>query len=676
MNHPRWRVNRANRFVVLPLALAALMGYISLRDSDFARQVQAKSGLRQLSESSESLRAKRSSLDQAIANEKLNPSTEASKAVEAALSAYTESRAGRMKAIRERMLELESTVRAMGPGMNAQAGRLRQAPETSALMAEHDALTAEFIDLSRHAPASEQEGNDTIATADRLIVGGSELGARNGVVAPGGDVDFYSIEADQGELLSFSASVDKAGAKHKIKFELLAPDGKTRLFSIKSGSAKASGKPSDFSVPKSGRYFVRVKGASAKRASGYDLSVSRGGGLVAPSIRFDEVCTTFDFEMGDAGFTVEPVFGETLWHLSTECGAELTGHTAPTTFYYGIECNNGSVGSALKAPHISAVEECGSTCDYNTGARNASNLVSPAVNVTSPVSLTFNYLLFVESTANVDMTTVGVSTDGGTTWATVLDKEDFINDNAWHSATADLSPFVGMAPSVRVRFTFDSVDSLFNNTTGWHIDDVKICSLPADACASDTEPPLITCPDDITAVAAPACPAAAGTVVTFDTPSVGAGTVSDNCPGATAMCSPATGSIFPVGTTTVTCTATDAAGNTASCSFTITVFNACVQDDTVPGKVILFNTVTGEYRACCGTSFTLTGQGTVTRQGCIYTLQHNAPGWRVTARIDFAVKKGSGSMQLTPGNTVCTITDRDIRNNTCQCALRIYRKPA
>ncbi|WP_415830625.1 HYR domain-containing protein, partial [Gillisia limnaea] len=34
---------------------------------------------------------------------------------------------------------------------------------------------------------------------------------------------------------------------------------------------------------------------------------------------------------------------------------------------------------------------------------------------------------------------------------------------------------------------------------------------------------------------------------------------------------PASGEVFPVGTTTVTFTATDAAGNTASCSFDVTV---------------------------------------------------------------------------------------------------------
>lgn len=77
----------------------------------------------------------------------------------------------------------------------------------------------------------------------------------------------------------------------------------------------------------------------------------------------------------------------------------------------------------------------------------------------------------------------------------------------------------------------------------------------------DTQPPAITCPANITKE--PTCPT--GAVATF------AATASDNCPGVTVVCNPASGSVFPVGTTTVTCTATDTSGNTAACSFTVRV---------------------------------------------------------------------------------------------------------
>jgi hypothetical protein len=48
-------------------------------------------------------------------------------------------------------------------------------------------------------------------------------------------------------------------------------------------------------------------------------------------------------------------------------------------------------------------------------------------------------------------------------------------------------------------------------------------------------------------------------------------TATDNCSEAPTTCSVASGSVFPVGQTPVTCSATDAAENSASCGFTITV---------------------------------------------------------------------------------------------------------
>src|SRR5205823_2814636 len=48
-------------------------------------------------------------------------------------------------------------------------------------------------------------------------------------------------------------------------------------------------------------------------------------------------------------------------------------------------------------------------------------------------------------------------------------------------------------------------------------------------------------------------------------------TAIDDCPGTTVECSPASGSCFVLGTTTVTCTVIDAAGNVASCAFSVTV---------------------------------------------------------------------------------------------------------
>jgi hypothetical protein len=57
-----------------------------------------------------------------------------------------------------------------------------------------------------------------------------------------------------------------------------------------------------------------------------------------------------------------------------------------------------------------------------------------------------------------------------------------------------------------------------------------------------------------------------GRVVTYPPP-----TVTGTCPPLEVVCAPPSGSNFPVGTTPVTCTVTDGAGNSRSCSFTVTV---------------------------------------------------------------------------------------------------------
>jgi predicted outer membrane repeat protein len=179
---------------------------------------------------------------------------------------------------------------------------------------------------------------------------------------------------------------------------------------------------------------------------------------------------------------------------------------------------------------------------------------------------------------------------------------------------------------------------------------------------NDTQPPSITCPANVTAVTSQAtCPSASCQAVSFPAP-----TASDNCPGVTVACSPASGSCFPLGSATVTCTATDTSGNTATCSFMVTTFDVCLQDDATPATVLLFNSQTGDYRFCCGGTV-FTGRGKVRVQGCTISLEHITTDRRVQATVDKATFRGTASLQTPPGVIRCTISDRDIRNNTCKC---------
>ena len=83
---------------------------------------------------------------------------------------------------------------------------------------------------------------------------------------------------------------------------------------------------------------------------------------------------------------------------------------------------------------------------------------------------------------------------------------------------------------------------------------------------NDQTAPVITCPANISVTT----PVGSCTAVVNFTP-----TATDNCAGAvTIVSSPASGTAFPIGITTVTSTATDVCGNSSTCTFTVTVADA------------------------------------------------------------------------------------------------------
>jgi uncharacterized delta-60 repeat protein len=180
---------------------------------------------------------------------------------------------------------------------------------------------------------------------------------------------------------------------------------------------------------------------------------------------------------------------------------------------------------------------------------------------------------------------------------------------------------------------------------------------------NDTEPPSFTsCPASIGAVSSQGCSSTPSSVVNFSAPPT-----TDNCSGVMVSCVPPSGSSFSTGTTTVTCTATDASSNTATCSFGVTVFAACLQDDSNAGNAVLFNPATGEYRFCCGGVLIASGVGTVTKVGCTVTIQHNIADRRVLIKADTSSQKGTASLQKPPGTTKCSITDTNKSSGACMC---------
>jgi hypothetical protein len=183
---------------------------------------------------------------------------------------------------------------------------------------------------------------------------------------------------------------------------------------------------------------------------------------------------------------------------------------------------------------------------------------------------------------------------------------------------------------------------------------------------NDTQPPVFPngCSAPVSVAAVSACPIGTSTVVSYLTPEV-----TDNCPGVRVTCSPPSGSTFPLGTTNVTCTTTDTSGGAAQCSFTVTVFSLCLQDETNAGNFVLVNAMTGDYVFFCNGSPLASGQGTLTTRACIGSIDHTKGDRRVHIQWDTTAAGGRGSgtaiVQVGPNKTVCQITDKNMSNNTC-----------
>lgn len=153
-----------------------------------------------------------------------------------------------------------------------------------------------------------------------------------------------------------------------------------------------------------------------------------------------------------------------------------------------------------------------------------------------------------------------------------------------------------------------------------------------DVTIQDTTDPVVTAPANVVVPATDA----SGAVVSY-----GAATATDLVDGSLpAGCAPASGTLFPLGTTTVNCTATDDAGNIGAASFTVTV-----QDEGAPVVDVPAN-VTVEATGPAGATV---DYGTVTATDDV-----DGPITNVTC------SKASGTVFPIGGTTVnCSATDSE-----------------
>jgi len=144
--------------------------------------------------------------------------------------------------------------------------------------------------------------------------------------------------------------------------------------------------------------------------------------------------------------------------------------------------------------------------------------------------------------------------------------------NVHAEATAVLTPLaIGEASAtdvfgVTVTSDAPSAFSLGSTLVTWTATDANGNSDQATQTVSvvDTTPPALNVPANLALNAT----SSAGATVTFDASATDLGGTL------TAACVPASGSVFPVGTTTVRCTASDSSGNSAEDEFRTTVHGA------------------------------------------------------------------------------------------------------
>ncbi len=230
-----------------------------------------------------------------------------------------------------------------------------------------------------------------------------------------------------------------------------------------------------------------------------------------------------------------------------------------------VNTDSGICGAIVEFGMIGATDNCElESVEVTEGFTSGSEFPIGTTTVTWTVtdasgnSTTSSFDVTVIDNENPEITCPGdmtVSTEEGLDYAVVEFNDATAIDNCEVSVEQTAGPVSGSQfPIGDTVVTFTATDAAGNSTE---------CSFTVTV--EDNEVPTLECPSNMTQdVDAGVC----GAVVEFETP---AG--FDNSGDVTVIQTegPLSGEVFPVGTTTVTFTATDAAGNTATCSFTVTV---------------------------------------------------------------------------------------------------------
>lgn len=163
-----------------------------------------------------------------------------------------------------------------------------------------------------------------------------------------------------------------------------------------------------------------------------------------------------DAESGEDGWTVETSDEISQWHIT-----ENRSQSASHAWYYGRE----------------------GTWDFDTGARTYGYLISPDINLCGFSDAKVSFWSWHETEpfdpanptfVNIyDVKFIDISTNGGTTWTALFQLTHPENPmGVWEYIEVPLTSYVGQ--TIKIRFRFDTGNSLNNTYEGWYVDDILI----------------------------------------------------------------------------------------------------------------------------------------------------------------------------------------------------------
>ena len=268
---------------------------------------------------------------------------------------------------------------------------------------------------------------------------------------------------------------------------------------------------------------------------------------------------TFQVRAFDAAGNVDPTPATYTWLIDTTapmlgpCQANITNQSAGASCMATVTFTPPTATDAGGTPTVTCTPASGSS--FPLGITTVSCKATDAVNnMSGPCTFTVQVIDTAAPTLSACPANITAPNTTNQCSTTVSYTTPTATDNC-STPTVSCSPASGTTFNLGVTTVTCTASDASPNSPD------TTCSFTVTV--NDTQNPSLTCPANITLnTAAGICTA----VATYATP-----VPTDNCAGVTATCTPASGSTFQKGVTTVTCTATDAANNMASCSFTVTV---------------------------------------------------------------------------------------------------------